>query len=212
MNTRIVVFQGDSITDCGRNRSTAEPNVGLGSGYPSLVAARLLGDHPLDDYRCYNRGNSGDRVVDLYARWKADTLFLRPDVLSILIGVNDTWHEYMEHPNGVEVQRYKMIYEMLLEWTRKVLPETQLVLCEPFGFHNTIGDAKWADEMRQRAEIVRELARKFDAHFVPMAKVLDEAKARGVAPEKLSGDGVHPALTGHQLLADAWLKATQDLF
>ena len=107
MNQKVIMFQGDSITDVGRSRDVEadkRPNTQLGGGYPGLVAARLLRDHPADRLQFHNRGISGNRVVDLYARWKRDTLNYKPDIISILIGVNDTWHEAVkDNPNGVEV-------------------------------------------------------------------------------------------------------------
>ena len=127
-----ILFQGDSITDAGRARDAALPaNTGLGLGYPHLIAGRLLSQCPKRGYQFFNRGIGGNRVVDLYARWKVDALNMRPDLISILIGVNDTWHEFGSR-NGVEVDRYATVYRMLLEWTRKELPQTKLVICEPF--------------------------------------------------------------------------------
>ncbi len=210
MSKKVILFQGDSVTDCGRSRETAEPNRDLGSGYAAMAASRLLADHFTEEYSCFNRGISGNRVVDLYARWKIDALNLRPDVLSILIGVNDTWHEFICQ-NGVEVPRYKEFYRMLIEWTKKSLPKTQIVLCEPFVLPAGAVAPEWLPEMAERAAVVRQLAEEYNLHFVPMQQVLTEA-ARHVQPEKLLSDGVHPTLLGHQLLADAWLKATEDLF
>jgi len=129
-----VLFQGDSITDAGRGRGEQEianSSLGLGFGYPLLTSARLRVMYPDADIQCLNRGISGNRVVDLYARWKMDCLNLNPDILSILIGVNDTWHEFGNR-NGVEVPRYEMVYRMLLQWTKDVLPETKIILIEPF--------------------------------------------------------------------------------
>ena len=94
--SKVILFQGDSVTDCGRSRENVF-NGGLGSGYPTLIGARILADHLGEGYQIYNRGISGNRVVDLYARWKCDAIVLRPDIISILIGVNDTWHEYSHH-------------------------------------------------------------------------------------------------------------------
>ena len=135
--TKVILFQGDSITDAGRNREQQGvvngPYGGTGYGYPLFASARLLADQPQAGLQFYNLGISGNRVVDLYARWKIDALNIKPDILSILIGVNDTWHEKARQ-NGVEVPRYEMIFRMLLEWTKKELPETKLVLMEPFVF------------------------------------------------------------------------------
>ena len=111
-----ILFQGDSITDCCRNREAAEiPNDpgGLGDGYPMMVAAELLGARSADAPRVFNRGVSGNRIVDLDARIKSDIINLKPNVLSILIGVNDTGHE-KAHRNGVAVPKYERVYRCLL--------------------------------------------------------------------------------------------------
>lgn len=201
-----ILFQGDSITDAGRSRDVLpESNSGFGAGYPSLVAARIFGDHLGNEYNVINRGISGNRVVDLYARWKCDCLNLAPDVLSILIGVNDTWHEKASR-NGVEVERYKMVYDMLLDWTVKTLPEIKLVLMEPFVLETGAVAADWLPEMAERAVVVRELAQKYNAVFIPCQQIVTDAAAKAGAMELILRDGVHPTVMGHQVLADAWLK------
>src|SRR5574340_322678 len=98
----VVLFQGDSITDCDRRRDDTDPNAlaALGNGYPLLVAGALLDEHPDRALRFYNHGVSGNRVPDLESRWQADTIALQPNVLSILIGVNDLWHKLMGRSNG----------------------------------------------------------------------------------------------------------------
>ena len=206
---KVILFQGDSVTDCGRAREDVF-NGGLGSGYPTLIAARLLADRLGEEYRIYNRGISGNRVVDLYARWKCDAVMLKPDIISILIGVNDTWHE-TKHQNGVEVDRYAMFYRMLIDWSLEKLPGVKLVLCEPFVLHFGVVEDAWIDEMLQRGEVVRNLAKEYKQTFVPFQSVLDKAAIRGGDPALLLKDGVHPTLTGHQVLADAWLKAVGKL-
>ncbi len=207
MSQKTILFQGDSITDCGRERIEKQlpKGAGLGSGYPMLVAARLLCERPQTDWNIVNRGISGHRVVDLYARWKVDALLIRPDILSLLIGVNDTWHEF-SGKNGVEVPRYKRIYEELLAWTKNELPSVKFVLMEPFVHEFGAVGAGWMNEIIQRRAVVKELAAKFDAIFIPCQKIMDDALARA-AQEYWTRDGVHPSLAGHQLLADAWLKA-----
>ncbi len=205
MATKIILFQGDSVTDCGRSRETDQPDTALGGGYPTLCAARLLADHPAGEVAIYNRGISGNRVVDLYARWKIDALNLRPDLLSILIGVNDTWHEFSYH-NGVELDRYVMVYRMLLDWTKQVLPATRLVLCEPFVLECGAVTPEFAADIAPRRDAVRKLAAEYGAVFVPFQQVVTEGARRAGSPERVLADGVHPTLLGHQLLADAWLR------
>ena len=206
-----ILFQGDSVTDCGRGRDIPAANNSLGGGYVQMIAGRLLCDHPERKYEIYNRGISGNRVVDLYARWKIDALNMSPDVISILIGVNDTWHEFGNR-NGVEVPRYAKVYRELLAWTKEALPETRLVLCEPFVLPcgAVSADGGWLPEMAQRREVVRSLAADFKATFVPFQGILDAA-AKRAAPEHWLGDGVHPTYAGHALMADAWIQAASGL-
>src|SRR5437879_3890737 len=130
----VVLFQGDSITDAGRDRQVSEPNLtrGLGSGYPLLVAAAALAAHPDRALRFYNRGVSGDKVPDLTSRWATDTLPLEPDVLSILVGVNDFWHKLSKGYTGT-VQQYEDQYVALLEKTRRAMPRVRGLVLERFA-------------------------------------------------------------------------------
>ena len=209
-----ILFHGDSVTDAGRTSVNSE---NLGRGYPLFVAGTLRSQYPDKGFEVVNRGISGNRVVDLYQRWKIDCLNHRPDVISILIGINDTWHEAFH--NGVEVDRYEMVYRELLKWTLKVLPDVRLVLCEPFMFtadkaaeprkpgENWAPFDDWAPEMAERRAIVKALAEEFGALFVPFQSVLDNALGRAGAEHWL-GDGVHPTVAGHALLAEEWIAAS----
>ena len=201
VNHTLSVFGKKQVTSDDVRRFT-----GYGAGYPALVAARIFGDHLGNEYNIINRGISGNRVVDLYARWKIDCLNLKPDVLSILIGVNDTWHEKSANRNGVEVDRYKLIYDMLLEWTVKTLPEIKLVLMEPFVLETGAVSADWLPEIAERGAVVKELAEKYNAIFIPCQQIISDAAAKAGADELILRDGVHPSVMGHQVLADAWLK------
>lgn len=208
--SKTLVFMGDSVTDCGRRHSGGEgypEGDTWGPGYACLIGSKLMGSQPEAGWTIYNRGISGNRIVDLYARWKSDCLNLKPDYISILIGVNDTWHEKLAQ-NGVEVPRYEMFYRMLLEWSKTAIPSVQFILLEPFvlQFGNVAPD--WIPEIRERQEVVRKMAREFGATFVPLQEVFDEACKR--APQEYwLVDGCHPQPAGHQLIADAWFKATK---
>jgi lysophospholipase L1-like esterase len=209
MKNQVILFQGDSITDCGRARDTNVPNTGLGAGYPFLSAAHLLCAKAEDGLKIFNRGISGNRIVDLYARWKVDGLNLNPDVISILIGVNDTWHEFGSK-NGVEIPRFEQFYRMLLEWTVQARPGVKLVLCEPFVFVCGAVGQDWVPEINQRREVVRKMAKEFDTIFIPYQEIFDAALKRAPA-EYWLGDGVHPTYAGHQLMAAAWMKAADGI-
>ena len=207
---KVILFQGDSITDAGRSREEVPANVGLGVGYPYLVSANLLYNDAELNWQIFNRGISGNRVVDIYARWKIDALNIKPDILSILIGVNDTWHEKARQ-NGVEVPRYEMIFRMLLEWTKKELPNTKIVLLEPFVFLSDVVEDHWIEEINARREVVKKLAQEFDTIFIPLQSMFDEALKKNSETTYWLRDGVHPTSAGHQLIAEAWLKATEGI-
>lgn len=208
--SRTIVFQGDSITDAGCSKDYTLPaNEGLGSGYPFLTMAALRLAEPGKDWCVFNRGISGNRIVDLYARWKSDALNLRPDILSMLIGVNDTWHERARQ-NGVEVPRYAQFYRMLLEWTKQALPETKLVLLEPFVLPFGAVQPDWIPEIDARRAVVKELAEEFKTIFIPTQTILNEALKK--APQEYwLKDGVHPTSAGHALISRAWLEATREI-
>jgi lysophospholipase L1-like esterase len=198
-----VLFQGDSITDCGRSRDEQGANAGLGVGYAMMTAAELLRQRPGDGLRFLNRGISGNRVVDLYARWKIDAINLKPDIISILIGVNDTWHEFANR-NGVELDRYETVYRMLLDLTRTRLPGTTLVLCEPFVLKCGVVTDAWIAEMDERRAVVRRLATEFRALFVPFQSMFG-GMLTAAPPAYWATDGVHPTLAGHRLMAETWI-------
>ena len=126
-----------------------------------MVNTKLSAKYPEKDLKFYNRGISGHRIVDLYARWKSDTLNLQPDVITILIGVNDVWHE-RDWQNGVEIERFEKVYDMMLEWTREVLPNVKFVLLSPFTLACGVIDDKFAADVADYAEAVRRLAKKYD--------------------------------------------------
>ena len=206
-----ILFQGDSITDCGRATcgGAGYNNNGLGPGYPGMIASRLLCDRPDVDWTFYNRGISGNRIVDLYARWKIDGLNLKPDLISILIGVNDTWHTYGSN-NGVEVDRAERIYRELLQWTKQVLPDVKLVLMEPFYFDVNTFPAEGVEDVAKRGAFTKKLAEEFGAVFLPCQSILNE-KLKLAEPKYWLWDGVHPTPAGQQVLTDAWLEAAKDL-
>lgn len=202
-----ILFQGDSITDAGRytDVGTGVRDSSLGAGYVKLISTRLLCDSPEKNYEIINRGISGNRIVDLYARWKADCINLAPDVLTILIGVNDTWHE-RGGQNGVEVPRYERFYRELIEWTLSALPNIKIILMTPFA--NPVNDhiASFFPEVNERQAVVEKLAKEFSLPCVKLHEDFEAANTR--APmEYWTPDGVHPSGAGHQLIADAWLKA-----
>ena len=203
----VVVFQGDSITDSGRNRDATEPNSAgsLGNGYPLLVAAAVLAERAKSGVQFYNRGISGNKVPDLQQRWAADTLDLKPDVLSILIGVNDFWHTLTHGYTGT-VQDYEQQYTALLDDTRRALPQVRLIVLEPFVLHTGAVDARWFPEFDQRRGAAARVASHARATFVPLQSIFDQ-KTRTAPPAYWAADGVHPTPAGHAVIAEHWRRA-----
>ena len=202
-----ILFQGDSITDAGRDRGRDVHNDAgaMGRGYAYLAMCRLLADGAGLNLSVLNRGISGNRVPDLRQRWSSDCLSLEPHVLSILIGINDLWHK-MEGRYAGSVLDYETGYRELLESTRLALPKTQLVLCEPFVLRCGAVTERWFPELDERRSVAAALAKDFGAAFVPFQTIFNRAVETGPSPEYWAADGVHPTPQGHQLMADAWLE------
>jgi lysophospholipase L1-like esterase len=204
----VVLFQGDSITDAGRNRKTQEEaNNGsaLGRGYPAIIGGGLLTDHRELELKIYNRGISGHKVPDLDKRWQKDTIDLKPAVLSILIGVNDIWHKLNGKYDGTP-EVYRDGFAALLERTRKALPDVKLVVCEPFVLRCGAVNDKWFPEFDERKAFAKEVAKGAGALWVPFQEAFDDAVAAGTEPSFWAGDGVHPTVAGHALMARTWRK------
>lgn len=204
----IVLFQGDSITDAGRDRRTQDqPNNQsmLGHGYPLFISGYLLASQPQLAIKTYNRGISGNKVPDLDARWQADCLDLKPDVLSILIGVNDIWHKLNGNSTGTPAD-YDRQLAALLARTKEAMPQTRIVICEPFVLKCGSVTDKWFPEFDERRAIARKNAEAAGAIFVPFQEMFDQAVAGGTEPAYWGADGVHPSMAGHMLMAMAWVR------
>ncbi|TWT74424.1 GDSL-like Lipase/Acylhydrolase [Posidoniimonas polymericola] len=202
-----ILFQGDSITDAGRNKDApaANDHEALGNGYAFLTAASLLVDRPDAGLKCYNRGISGNKVHQLAERWQQDCLDLKPDVLSILIGVNDIWHWLNGNYDGT-IDTYRDDYRQLLERTKSELPSTRIVICEPFVLKTgAVGD-KWFPKFDEFRTAAKELADEFADVWVPFQSMFDKAITIA-APSHWAGDGVHPSAAGAALMAHAWRRA-----
>ena len=204
-----VLFQGDSITDAGRkkdeqNQSTPNMQPGFGGGYAWMTAAALLTAPKGDTLKCYNRGISGNKVHQLAERWDKDCLNLKPDVLSILIGVNDIWHALNGKYEGT-VETYETDYRALLKRTKEAMPKTTIVICEPFVLKCGAVNDKWFPKFDGFRESAAKLSKEFNTLFVPFQTVFDEA-VKYAPPEHWAGDGVHPSGNGAALMASAWLR------
>lgn len=200
-----LIFLGDGITDAGRNTSNGSM-ASVGQGYVLILAAELGAARP-GAYQFVNAGIAGSRVVDVYARVQTDAWNREPDVLSILVGINDVLADFQgSQPSGVDTERYAAVYQMLLEDTIKRFPQTRLVLMEPFVCRNASMEANWETiraGVAQRAQAVKQLADKTGAAFVPLQAAFDAACEKTSVGCWLT-DGVHPTPAGHRLIADAW--------
>ena len=209
-----VLFQGDSITDAGRDKESTAPNDygKMGLGYATLTSAMLLNAYPKVELTAYNRGISGNKVYQLDERWEADALELKPDVLSILIGVNDYWHMFNGNYDGT-VEVYDTDYRKLLDRTRTALPDVKFILMEPFMVMGgkAVSDPRWAAEFPAYQQAAKQISDDYGTAWVPLQKVFDEALKKAPA-EHWSGDGVHPSLAGSYLMAEAWMKAFAKLY
>lgn len=203
-----ILFQGDSITDAGRSR---EDFRNLGRGYPHLVEAELGFENP-GKYEFLNRGISGNRIVDLYARIKCDIINLKPDFMSILIGVNDVWHDFHESPNGVDAEKFFKIYDMLISEIKEALPNIKIMIFEPFvleGTGTSDDGNKWDifdAEVKKRAEKAKLIAQKHNLKFITLQDKFDQA-AKTAPNDYWLLDGVHPTPKGHELIKREWIKA-----
>ena len=202
----VVLFQGDSITDGGRWREGQDFNHIMGQDYAYMISGKIGAEHPELGITFVNRGIGGDRVPDLTRRWDVDTLEIKPNLLSILVGINDTLYA---GPEGETVEEYEQGYDRLLARTLKELPGVRIVLGQPFllpvGKHRASYDAEMA-EVRKRQAVVQRLAAKYHLTLVLYQGAFDAA-CRKAPPEQWSWDGVHPTYAGHWLMMQTWLSA-----
>lgn len=212
MATRIL-FTGDSITDAGRNR---EDFFGMGTGYPNLIKATLGFEAP-GKHEFLNRGVSGNRVVDLYARIKMDFINLRPDFASVLVGVNDVWHDIVRQ-NGVETEKYERVYRMMLEEILAALPDVRLVIVSPFLLRGTgtVSETdgtyfkRFFDGVSEKSEVCARLAARYGLPLVSLQEAFDAALTRAPA-DHWTVDGVHPTVCGHELIRREWLSVCREI-
>ena len=205
-----ILFQGDSITDAGRKKDDNLFNnaTSLGNGYALQAAAEMLLTDAAKSLKIYNKGVSGNKVYQLAERWEKDCLAIKPDILSILIGVNDYWHKHDGKYDGT-VAIYERDFRALLDKTLKELPNVKLVICEPFAVKGVKAvDNTWYPEFDTYRIAAKQIAKDYKAVFIPYQTVFDEAQK--VAPGSYwTADGVHPTLAGAKLMAHAWLKAVK---
>ena len=213
---KVILFQGDSITDGGRLRGKENEwdlNHQMGHEYAFLINCILGTKYPGEHLEFYNRGLSGNRIADLYGRWKEDCLCMKPDVLSIMVGANDCGFTLQDH-TGSEPERFEKIYQLLLEEAREANPRIRLVLCEPFTLPSGVRKTDYEDWKRVLAplqEKTRRVAERNGAVFVPLQeRFLELLQVREA--EYWIWDGIHPTVCGHQVIAEQWLKYAGELW
>ena len=213
--SRLVLFQGDSITDCARNR---EDITSTGVGYVHMVKGQLGCEYP-EKYEFIYKGISGNRIVDVYARIKMDIINLKPDYMSLLIGVNGVWHELGGKHNGVSAEKFEKIYDMLLTEIFEALPDIKIMIMEPFVLEGSATTAteeepeRWdyfRTEVPLRAAAAKRIAEKYGLPFVKLQDVFNEACKQAPASYWLR-DGVHPTPMGHWLIKNEWMKGFHTL-
>ena len=230
---KTILFQGDSITDCSRYRKATDDKqstrvifsdgrlfkkiTALGEGYPAMVSAEFEKQHK-GEYRFYNRGVSGDRIPDVYARIVKDIINLKPDYMSLLVGVNDVWHGFDFGKNGTGAVRFEKVYNILLEELKEEFPEIKIVIMGPFVLEGTATADRpeqpnryeeFRNGVAEMAAITRKLADKHGYPFIDLQSVFDEA-AKGTPAKELLSDGVHPTVKGHEIITKEWLKVFKE--
>lgn len=198
-----VLFQGDSVTDAGRDRNDPDH---LGSGYALMAAAWFQALYPERAVHFLNRGISGHRTIDLTRRWQQDCLDLRPTWVSILIGINDTWRAF-DQDDRTSVEAYEASYRQLLDGVKANL-DARLILCEPFVLPVPADRKTWRADLDPKIAVVHKLAQEYDALLIPFDTIFAEAATRWDAAF-WAADGVHPSAAGHALMARHWLQAVQ---
>ena len=203
-----LLFQGDSITDMKWGRNQKDRNHYLGHSYVYLIASRLHTDMPEAKLNFLNRGISGNTVGDLKARWQKDAIDMKPDVLSILVGVNDVGRA-VRSKKSVDAGAFQADYNWLLEKSRKSNPDLKIILLEPFIL--PVSKVKsalraWRGQIDQLRPIVAKLAREHKATLIKTQDIFDTA-AKLAEPSHWIWDGVHPLPQGHELIARNWIQA-----
>ena len=204
-----ILFMGDSITDASRDRTN---DAYMGCGYATMAAGALGCEEPFA-YEFVNRGISGNRIVDLHARIRKDMIHLKPDYISILIGINDVWHEYTQQ-NGVSAEKFEVLYDMMIQELQRDIPGVKIMILEPFVLPGTKTrteedtPGRWehfSTETPLRAAAAKRIAEKYNLVFVPLQEKFDAVNVN--APDGYwLVDGVHPSAAGHMLIKEAWLE------
>lgn len=192
-----VLFQGDSITDSGRDYSDENS---LGEGYVKMFAQRYIENFADSGIKFINKGVSGDRVHNLIERYPEDILDVQPDFISILVGINDVWRRYDSNDPSTP-EAFEDHYEYLLKMLKHHMPETKILVIEPFLLHVKPELYKWREDLDPKIIITRKLAAAYADFYLPLDGVFASLSVKKFKPEDLAHDGVHPTKTGHEVIA-----------
>lgn len=200
-----VLFTGDSITDCDRIRENFND---LGKGYPNKFAAIYKTLFSEQNVTFLNRGLSGDTTALLLERYEVDLKQLRPDFVSILIGINDTWRRF-DSGLYTSAEQFEKNYRTFLSNVRKDFPETKILMIEPFMLEGDADKKEFRSDLDPKIEKVRGLAREFADYYVPLDGIFYQYGTTTVGLRQLSYDGVHPTDLGHSVITEAILKTLE---
>ncbi len=202
-----MLFQGDSVTDTGRNRDLSEGFESMGDGYPKVFHQLYNTLFPGNKVNFVNRGISGNRTNHLLERYEEDFKNVKPDVISIMIGINNTWRNFDGGDDYCSAQRFEEEYEELLAKIKADMPDTKIMIIEQFALTAHPDRNTWQEDLDAKRDATRKLAFKYADWFVPMYDIITEASENDFDLYELSPDGVHPGDTGHSLIATEMMKA-----
>lgn len=211
--SKVILFQGDSITDGNRLRDNEwDLNHQMGHGYSYIVNSTLGTKYPEKNLKFVNKGISGNKISDLSARWSEDTLRIKPDILSILIGINDC-EQVSLGGNGSDAIKFEEIYRTLLDEARADNPDIKFVLIEPFFL--PVGERKAKAEeyfsiLKGYQDATKQVAEDYGAIFIPLQNVFNELSEK-YSPDYWIWDGVHPTVCGHGIIAEEWMRCCKEL-
>lgn len=200
-----LLFIGDSITDAGRDRNDGKD---LGKGFPLLIASDLLTMLPDKRLTILNRGIGGDRLNDLMNRWEDDCLIINPDIVTILIGINDTWRNWDDEKvlTEKELDEFESNYRFLLKSLHQ-RTDARVVLMEPFLLPFPKDRVNWRTDLDPRIQIVRKMAREYQTELIPLDGILNALGIKNGFSYYTGDDGIHPTIAGHGVIAKSWLES-----
>ncbi len=200
---QVVLFQGDSITDCGRDR---EDISSLSVGYPGIVAQIYNLLFPDNGVTFINKGISGNRVKDLLERYEEDFKKINPDFISIMIGINDTWRRY-DNNDPTSAKAYEKNYRILLEKIKADMPDCRIMIIEPYVLNSLPDRAVWREDLEPKIQAARRLAKEYADYYLPLDGIFAKAEVEQYTCNQIAEDGVHPSATGHSIIAGEYIKA-----